>query len=1014
GLWTIGDLDVDQEAQLTIRALVLETGDTNNVADVESDTQDNELDNNQSAIFITVTNLLVANDDTPASINGKDGGTTVSVLDNDTLNGNVVDPTEVSLTPGVSPHANITMNGDGAITVTPETPAGTYFYPYSICEVLNPTNCSSAEVTIVVDAALLVANDDTPASINGKDGGTTVSVLDNDTLNGNVVDPTEVSLTPGVSPHANITMNGDGTITVTPETPAGTYFYPYSICEVLNPTNCSSAEVTIVVDAALLVANDDTPAGINGKDGGTTVSVLDNDTLNGTVVNSTEVSLTPGVSPHANITMNGDGTITVTPETPAGTYFYPYTICEVLNPTNCSSAEATIVVDAALLVANDDTPASINGKDGGTTVSVLDNDTLNGTAVDPTEVSLTPGVSPHANITMNGDGTITIIPETPAGTYFYPYTICEVLNPTNCSSAEVTIVVDAALLVANDDTPASINGKDGGTTVSVLDNDTLNGTAVDPTEVSLTPGVSPHANITMNGDGTITVTPETPAGTYIYPYKICEVLNPTNCSTANVTVTVTAGTLVANDDTPASINGKDGGTTVSVLNNDTLNGKVVNSTEVSLTPGVSPHANITMNGDGTITVTPETPAGTYIYPYTICDVLNPTNCSTANVTITVTAALIKANDDTPILINGKDGGITVSVLENDTLNGKVVKPAEVHLRPGVSPNAGFTMNGDGTVTVAPKTPAGTYTYPYTICEVLNPTNCSTAEVRIVVELIEIIAEDDTFEPINGENGGTTLSVLANDRLNLQVVNPADIKLTWLDSAPAGLTLNPEGTITVRPGTAQGTHTIRYRICELLNPNNCDEAIATVTVAPAPIIAVNDAYKVAWSQESIVMETVLKNDKFNNGAVNLDKVTLVPGVSSNPGLFMNPDGTIMALPGTRPGTYTYTYTICEVLNPNNCSSATATITIEASSLFIPNVFTPNGDGVNDVFEIIGLENYDKLSLTILNRWGNEVYRSEKYNNSWAGRGLNEGTYFYIIKLYKDDQFEVMKGWVLIKK
>ncbi|MEJ5055296.1 DUF11 domain-containing protein, partial [Sphingobacterium sp. MYb382] len=166
GLWTIGDLDVDQEAQLTIRALVLETGDTNNVADVESDTQDNELDNNQSAIFITVTNLLVANDDTPASINGKDGGTTVSVLDNDTLNGNVVDPTEVSLTPGVSPHANITMNGDGAITVTPETPAGTYFYPYSICEVLNPTNCSSAEVTIVVDAALLVANDDTPASIN--------------------------------------------------------------------------------------------------------------------------------------------------------------------------------------------------------------------------------------------------------------------------------------------------------------------------------------------------------------------------------------------------------------------------------------------------------------------------------------------------------------------------------------------------------------------------------------------------------------------------------------------------------------------------------------------------------------------------------------------------------------------------------------------------------------------------------------------------------------------------------
>jgi len=164
----------------------------------------------------------------------------------------------------------------------------------------------------------------------------------------------------------------------------------------------------------------------------------------------------------------------------------------------------------------------------------------------------------------------------------------------------------------------------------------------------------------------------------------------------------------------------------------------------------------------------------------------------------------------------------------------------------------------------------------------------------------------------------------------------------------------------------------------------------------------------------VLETVLLNDKLNGGAVTLDKVTLMPGAASDPGLFMNTDGTILVLANTRPGTYTYAYTICEVLNPTNCSTATATITIEASDLFIPNVYTPNGDGVNDTFEIIGLENFDRASLTILNRWGNEVYRNEQYDNSWAGRGLNSGTYYYILKLYKNDKLDVMKGWVLIKK
>jgi len=82
-------------------------------------------------------------------------------------------------------------------------------------------------------------------------------------------------------------------------------------------------------------------------------------------------------------------------------------------------------------------------------------------------------------------------------------------------------------------------------------------------------------------------------------------------------------------------------------------------------------------------------------------------------------------------------------------------------------------------------------------------------------------------------------------------------------------------------------------------------------------------------------------------------------------------------------------------------------------FIPNVFTPNGDGKNDAFEIVGISAFERISVTIINRWGNEVYRNENYDNSWTGRGLNDGTYYYVIVTYQNGKANTLKGWVLIK-
>ena len=65
-----------------------------------------------------------------------------------------------------------------------------------------------------------------------------------------------------------------------------------------------------------------------------------------------------------------------------------------------------------------------------------------------------------------------------------------------------------------------------------------------------------------------------------------------------------------------------------------------------------------------------------------------------------------------------------------------------------------------------------------------------------------------------------------------------------------------------------------------------------------------------------------------------------------------------------------------------------------ALFIPNVFTPNGDGINDTFFIRNLPT-DGAQVLIATRWGRTVFQSDSYDNSWAGEGLSEGIYFYHI-------------------
>jgi gliding motility-associated-like protein len=78
------------------------------------------------------------------------------------------------------------------------------------------------------------------------------------------------------------------------------------------------------------------------------------------------------------------------------------------------------------------------------------------------------------------------------------------------------------------------------------------------------------------------------------------------------------------------------------------------------------------------------------------------------------------------------------------------------------------------------------------------------------------------------------------------------------------------------------------------------------------------------------------------------------------------------------------------------------------VLLPNAFTPNNDGYNDLFEIKGIQDFLDNEFTIFNRWGIIVYNTENYFNTWDGRDndgnmLSDGTYFAVLKLRSINKF-----------
>ena len=558
----------------------------------------------------------------------------------------------------------------------------------------------------------------------------------------------------------------------------------------------------------------------------------------------------------------GDNSPSYKPATDrVGTFYYWVEVTSDCGAVKSTVAEIKVVEGAPTIEANDDPDTTVRR---GQEVAVLGNDKVNGNPATPADVDIT--ISNDGGLKRVGvnpaTGKIMIPNDAAPATYEITYKICVKNQPTICDEAKVKITVEVptlALKAVDDDFGKIPNAVDYTTTNTVFSAgvDTMEGVVgnLSPErDVVLTPGAQPHENITMNSNGSITVKRGTPKGTYTYEYTICQKDVPANCDKAKVSFEVIEAHIFAKDDGVWEV-GTEGALTPSVLNNDILGERVgVAPSEVDIqqTQGkaVIDDTKMVMNKDGRISVKKGIAEGPYTYYYTITEKANPSNTSSASVTIRVVS--FSAQDDEFDIINDKTKEFkTESVLTNDELN-KKKNPSpvdDVILTKGEAkdaerdPTNALTMNDDGTITIAPNTPDGIYTYTYRICKRSAQTECKSAEAVIKL-LPALIANDDDFtaNPINPlVKEGIAGNVLDNDRYaDGNALEHLDkVKITMLEGQESRANIEPNGNVVIPQGAPAGEYTLTYSLCMKDHPSICAEAkVKIVILEDKPIVIHN--------------------------------------------------------------------------------------------------------------------------------------------------------------------------------
>ncbi|HOK86480.1 MAG TPA: Ig-like domain-containing protein, partial [Tenuifilum sp.] len=920
----------------------------------------------------------------------------VDVLFNDTG----LDDAPVAVTISEAPaQGTAIVNSNNTVTFTPETGfIGTMTFRYTVTDADGDSD--DALVTIRVKEGVnivpLAVNDEVTTQMNTS---VDINVLANDSGLEDGFADLKVLVQPMFG---TVVVNSNRTIMYTPSYMfLGTDSFQYLIEDVDGDYSVATVTINVVERINHIpVANDD----YRGTSYNTprVIDVLFNDTG----IEDVPLTVTVVDNPsNGSVTVDSDNTVNYVP---ANGYLGTDSLTYRVTDTDGEWDEAKVYINVKpfnmIPEAHDDYVTTIVNTP--VDVDVLSNDTLLFEGIKSVQIHTQPN---WGTVVINSDNTITYTP----GYFFvgndeFKYYVEDVDGDYSLATVYVTVIdKQNNIPVANDDRRAT--SKNTPVTVDVLIND--DGLEDGWIAVHLDQNPDPlTGTAVLNADNTVTFTPVTDyLGLAAFTYYITDRDNDTS-NVATVTINVKEVNFV-----PVAVN--DTATTtmnipvlVDVIKNDSGLDDGLSYIKIMSKPR---HGFAYVFDSRNIRYIPSSWfVGKDSLSYMVVD--EDGDYGIAKIYIEVGERLDhkpKANPDGRGTV--KNTSVNVDVLFNDT----GLEDGGIKLLLTQMPTHGnAVLEANNTVTYTPATDyLGEDYFRYQVCDFDN--DCSTTTVTIRVKNTNLIPYavndtvttyknrsvefDPTFNDLNKTDGGIMV-VVYSQPTNGTAANTAATKVRYTPSTD----FYGVDSLWYYIQDVDGDYTLAKVVINVLNRENYTPD------------AIDDEAE-TYANTTILID-VLQNDLYlNDGVKSVDLVT--PATNAN--VIVTADYKLQYTPlAGYKGTESFTYRVCDI--DDECDIATVTVTVSVDpnkKVEIPEAFSPNGDNINDTFEVQNIEFFQKVTLYVYNRWGNLVYKSENYKNDWDGTSnvsmaigskLPDGTYYYLLEI--KDTGKLYKGSVFIKR
>ena len=645
----------------------------------------------------------------------------------------------------------------------------------------------------------------------------------------------------------------------------------------------------------------------------------------------------------------------------------------------------TVVVTVNAVPA---TTASVGGTVTCTTNTINLNSTLAGmnyTWTAPAGSFVTSGVNSQ-NAIGSGVGTYTLNVVNPGGGCTYSTTA----TVTSNLSAPVGVSAGASQTLSCSSTSVALNGSytsPAGSTVSWLGG--VCGSATTLTTSACAAGtytlIVQHPTTGCTTASTVQIFPNAGAPSL----TVTPVSNSITCTNTLIPISITSTTTpisinwngpgIVGSTTASSINVNQGGVyTVTLTNTSSSCTTVFNVTIPTNTTPVNPSITgalaITCGSPNT-TLTANPSSGSYTYSWTGAGITGALNNAAVNVNAGGTYSVVVTNST-----NGCTGSASVQVTASGSVPTATITTTSANtIITCTNTTVGLTVNS---------TPSAGMSYTWSTGPNTQSINTSvggvvTVTVQNTSSGCYVVAQytvniNTTAPAINAFD--QVIPCGSNSVTLVGYSTPPNVTYNWTTSGTGSL-LSGANTASAVAGSAG-----HYVLTVVLNSTGCSTTQTVNVTSGAGISPSFTANPVSGTAPLLV--------NFNNqtsGTGNIYSWNFGdPNSSSNTSSLTNPDHTYNTT-----GTYNV---VLMVTNASGLCSGTTTVTIEVlenSSLIVPNVFTPNGDGKNDVFKIISTGIKD-LQCDIFNRWGTKIYSFSSASGSWDGNNATDGTYFYILK------------------